>query len=100
MFSGAQLIGTFAACCTTAAYVPQLYKCWSKGTAADLSLYMLLVLGSGLALWIVYGLMQADAVVIAANTASLALLGGLMTFKIREMISARHHGRSGSEADA
>ena len=50
MISGPQMIGTIAAVRTTVSYVPQLYKCWTKGTAADLSLYMLLVLSAGLAL--------------------------------------------------
>ena len=100
MISGVQLVGSVAAFCTTVSYVPQVYKCWAKGTAADISLYMLLVLATGLALWIVYGLMQADWVIIAANSAGLALLGMIVGFKIREMISARRHGRAGGKADA
>jgi MtN3 and saliva related transmembrane protein len=72
----------------------------TNSQAADLSLYMLLVLASGLALWIVYGFVQGDTVIIAANCASLALLGTIMTFKVREMISARRCGGAGGEADA
>jgi|ERR1700758_2435252 MtN3 and saliva related transmembrane protein len=100
MISGVQVIGSVAAFCTTVSYVPQLYKCFTKGTAADLSLYMLLVLATGLALWVIYGLMQGDWVIIAANSAGLILLGMIIGFKIREMISARRRGGAGSEGDA
>jgi MtN3 and saliva related transmembrane protein len=100
MMSAAQAIGSIAAFCTTVSYVPQLHKCWTKGTAADLSLYMLLVLAAGLALWITYGVMQGDWVVIAANSAGLALLGMITSFKVREMISARRRHSSGGKGDA
>jgi MtN3 and saliva related transmembrane protein len=100
MISGVQLIGLIAAFCTTVSYIPQLYKCWARKSASDLSLYMLLVLATGLGLWIVYGVVQGDWVIIAANSAGLTLLAMIISFKIREMISARRHGRSGGKADA
>ena len=74
------LVGAAAAFCTTASYIPQLRKCWETGETGDLSLKMLLLLASGLALWLVYGFMRADAVIIIANAISLALLGGILFF--------------------
>ena len=38
---------------------------------------------AALALWLVYGFLRADAVIIIANAISLALLGGIIFFKIR-----------------
>jgi MtN3 and saliva related transmembrane protein len=81
----ATIIGGIAALGTTVAYVPQLAKCWRTGETGDLSLIMLLVLTSGVALWIVYGVLQRDTVVMAANTASLCLLLGILSFKLREV---------------
>jgi MtN3 and saliva related transmembrane protein len=100
MISGPQLVGSVAACCTTISYVPQVYKCWTKGTASDLSLYMLLVLMTGLALWTVYGLMQDDWVIVAANGTGFSFLTMITGFKVREMIAARRRGESGGKADA
>jgi MtN3 and saliva related transmembrane protein len=100
MISGVQFIGLVAAFCTSASYVPQLGKCWTKKTAADLSLYMLLVLATGLVLWIIYGVMQGDRVIITANSAGLALLDMIISFKVREMVAARRNGRSGGKVDA
>lgn len=56
---------------------------WETGAAEDLSLKMLVLLGSGLALWIVYGVIRGDLVIIAANAVSLALLSCITYFKLR-----------------
>jgi MtN3 and saliva related transmembrane protein len=77
------MIGAAAAFCTTLSYIPQLRKCWETGETGDLSLKMLLMLASGLGLWLVYGFMRADAMIIIANAVSLALLGGIVFFKVR-----------------
>src|SRR5688572_15692569 len=77
------LIGAAAAFCTTVSYIPQLRKCWETGETGDLSLRMLLLLACGLGLWLVYGFLRADVVIIIANGISLALLGGIIFFKIR-----------------
>ena len=82
------LIGAAAAFCTTVSYLPQLRKCWETGETGDLSLKTLLLLASGLALWLVYGFIRADAVIIIANAISFALLGGIIFFKIRGLKSS------------
>jgi MtN3 and saliva related transmembrane protein len=58
--------------------VPQLYKAWSTGETDDLSLRMLLVLATGLTLWVAYGLLKADIVIVIANSVSLLLVAGLL----------------------
>jgi MtN3 and saliva related transmembrane protein len=77
------LIGLAAAICTTASYVPQLKKCWDTGRAEDLSKKMILTLGLGFALWVVYGFARRDVVTILANGLSLLLLLGIFYFKWR-----------------
>ncbi|HKO71880.1 MAG TPA: SemiSWEET transporter [Bradyrhizobium sp.] len=77
-------IGLFAAFCTTISYFPQLKKCWETNSAGDLSLKMFLILGLGVATWIVYGFLQGDVVIILANSASLMLLLGILYFKLKE----------------
>src|SRR5215210_4516474 len=89
MFSTVSLIGFAAAVCTTASYIPQLHKCWTTGSTHDLSRYMLAVLSTGLALWIAYGVLQGDWVIIAANTVSLAMLLVILGFKVREILAER-----------
>ena len=89
MISFTTLIGLAAACCTTASYVPQLKKCWDTGETKDLSFKMLLTLFSGIALWVVYGILQSDWVIILANGVSLLLLSGILFFKLRDMRGKR-----------
>jgi len=80
-------IGLVAAICTTASYYPQLRKCWETGSASDLSLRMFLTLAAGVALWVVYGFLKSDIIIIIANAVSLALLLGILYFKFRERAS-------------
>jgi MtN3 and saliva related transmembrane protein len=82
MITFATVIGLAAAVCTTAANLPQLKKAWTTGQTDDISLKMLLLLACGLVLWVVYGVLQKDIVIILANAISLALLGGLVCLKL------------------
>jgi MtN3 and saliva related transmembrane protein len=77
-------IGLLAALCTTVSYVPQLKKCWDTGSAGDLSFKMFSVLAAGIALWVAYGVLQGDMVIVLANSVSLLLLMGILAFKFRE----------------
>ena len=72
-------IGLVAAICTTAS--------WETGSAGDLSLRMFLTLAAGVALWVVYGFLKSDIVIIIANAVSFALLLGILYFKFRERAS-------------
>ena len=78
------IIGGLAAFCTTVSYVPQVMKAWETRQTGDLSLKMLLILGTGLALWVAYGFMKSDWVIVVANLVSLSMLANLVWFKLRE----------------
>jgi MtN3 and saliva related transmembrane protein len=82
MSTFATVIGLAAAVCTTGANLPQLKKAWTTGQTDDISMSMLLVLASGLALWVVYGVLQEDIVIILANGISLTLIVGLLYLKM------------------
>ena len=84
MISFTTVIGLAAAFCTTVSYIPQLKKVWQTRQTQDISLKMFLILAIGIALWVVYGVMQGDAVIILANSVSLLLLSGILFFKLRE----------------
>jgi MtN3 and saliva related transmembrane protein len=79
----ANATGTVAALFTTAAYVPQLRKCWATGKADDLSVRMFALLAIGISLWVVYGALRLDIVIIAANSVSLFLLSCILYLKLR-----------------
>ena len=81
------LIGSVAAFCTTVSYYPQLKKCWATGSAGDLSSKTFITLSAGVGLWVVYGFLKNDFVIIIANAVSLALLMGILYFKLRDRAS-------------
>jgi MtN3 and saliva related transmembrane protein len=83
------VIGLVAAFCTTVSYIPQIRKIWTSGETHDISLKMFLILTTGIALWVVYGVLQGDAVIILANSVSLAFLCTILFFKIRNVVRGR-----------
>jgi MtN3 and saliva related transmembrane protein len=50
---------------------------------------MFLILAGGIALWVVYGVMKSDGVIILANSVSLAFLCAILFFKLRNMARER-----------
>jgi MtN3 and saliva related transmembrane protein len=66
-----QIIGVSAGICTASSMLPQLIKTFKKKEVEDISLYMLLILLSGLMLWIAYGFMKKDIPIVATNCFSL-----------------------------
>jgi MtN3 and saliva related transmembrane protein len=78
-------IGVCAAVLTSLSYVPQVRKAWPRGSTKDLSLHMLMVLTTGLLLWIGYGVLKTDWVIVAANSVGAALSASVLIFKLRDM---------------
>ena len=61
------LLGIIAGAITSVAMLPQLIKVIKQKNADDLSWGMLLVLISGLSLWVWYGLMKDELPIILSN---------------------------------
>ena len=79
------LLGLIAAALTSLSYIPQVRKAFPRGATEDISLKMLIALFSGLALWIVYGLVRSDWVIVVANGTGAALVGTVLIFKLRDI---------------
>jgi MtN3 and saliva related transmembrane protein len=77
------LIGLGAACCTTIAYVPQVVKTWRTRSTKDISLSMFLVMVTGIALWLLYGLSIGDIPLIASNIITLGLTATILYLKLK-----------------
>ena len=83
MFPISSVIGFLAGLLTTIANVPQVWKTYRKRSGEGLSLYMLLALAGGLALWVVYGVMSKSAPIIAPNIAGFLLVAALIVMKVK-----------------
>lgn len=80
------LIGLVAAALTTFAFLPQVIQTWRSRSAAGLNFSMLLVLATGVFLWLVYGIGAGQLPVILANGATLVLVLILLCFKTRDLL--------------
>jgi MtN3 and saliva related transmembrane protein len=78
-------IGGFAALLTSLSYIPQVQKAWPRGATKDLSVKMLAVLTTGLVIWIGYGILKEDWVIILANGVGATLSGTVLFCKFRDM---------------
>lgn len=79
------LLGLLAAALTSLSYIPQVRKALPSGSTEDLSLKMLLALLAGLSLWIVYGTVVRDPIIVIANATGAALVGTVLACKIRDV---------------
>jgi MtN3 and saliva related transmembrane protein len=77
------LVGFLAAICTTTAYIPQVVRAWRTRSTHDLSLKMYVIMTTGTALWLLYGIINIDWPLIAANTVSLGLTLSILFLKFR-----------------
>jgi MtN3 and saliva related transmembrane protein len=79
-------IGGVAAVLTSLSSFPQVLKAWPRGSTKDLSLKMLAVLTAGLLLWVGYGLLRADWILVLANSVGAALTGTVLACKLRDKL--------------
>ena len=68
-----QLIGIGASICTGISLLPQLIKLIKDKKAENVSFAMMIVLLSGLILWIIYGCKKEDYIIVVSNGVSLLL---------------------------
>jgi MtN3 and saliva related transmembrane protein len=78
-----ELVGTLAAVCTTASFLPQAVRILRTRDTHAISLAMYVVFSSGIALWLVYGLAIGSAPVIGANAVTLVFVLAILAAKIR-----------------
>ena len=77
------IIGSVAAIGTTCAWLPQVLKTWKTRSAEDFSWTYLAMFSTGVALWMIYGFLKNDAVIVAANGVTLMLVLTVVFVKAR-----------------
>ena len=77
------ILGVIAGLLTSTGFIPQIVKGYRTKRMHDVSLLMPAVLGSGMALWFVYGIAREDAAIIFANSLGVTLTAILCLMKLR-----------------
>jgi len=83
MNSYASMIGFIAATLTTIAFVPQVIMVWRTRSAKDVSLGMYAMFTTGVAAWLIYGILIGSLPVILANAITLLLAAAVIVMKLR-----------------
>ncbi len=81
--SSATFVGSVAAACTTAAFVPQVVRVLRLRRANEISLTTFSVFGLGTALWLVYGLQLGSLPIILANAITCVLSVAIVSVKLK-----------------
>jgi MtN3 and saliva related transmembrane protein len=76
------IIGLIAGTLTTISFLPQVVRIWKTHSTRDISLVMYLIFGTGVATWLVYGIIIKQWPVIIANAVTLVLALVIIAFKI------------------
>lgn len=78
-----EVIGSIAATITTLCWVPQAIKVIRTRDTAAISLTMYLMLATGVALWLVYGILIHSWPLIGANAVTLVPVLSILVMKLR-----------------
>jgi MtN3 and saliva related transmembrane protein len=76
-------IGIIAGILVMSSSIPQIIKSYKSKKMSDVSIYLLGLIASGLLLWVVYGFIKLDPVLIVTNAAGLSLNVTLLIMKLK-----------------
>ena len=81
--TGTELLG-YAACAVTAlTFLPQVVKTWKEKSAKNVSLMMFVIAFINEVMWIVYGVLQKDNVIIVTNVIMITMCSVMISLKHR-----------------
>jgi MtN3 and saliva related transmembrane protein len=76
-------IGLLATAFTVASTVPQIKKALRTKDTEDVSVRFLLILITGLSLWVIYGIGRADIVIVICNSIGASLNIWMLVLKMK-----------------
>jgi len=79
-----EMIGYLAACLTTAAFVPQVWKVYRTRDTRAISQAMYLIFSLGVFLWLIYGWWLGSWPIVLANGVTLLLSLSILWMKFNE----------------
>jgi MtN3 and saliva related transmembrane protein len=77
------ILGYSAGVVTTLTFLPQVLKTWKEKSAHDVSLWMFIIAATNEVMWIGYGILKNDWVIISTNAIVLLLSLTMISLKFR-----------------
>ncbi|MEI9809492.1 MAG: SemiSWEET transporter [Bacteroidota bacterium] len=78
-----EILGYVAGAITTLTFLPQVIKTWKERSAKDISLMMFVIAVANEILWIWYGILLNNWVIILTNSILLAMSSTMIYLKLR-----------------
>ncbi len=80
-----EFFGYVAAVLTTASFIPQAIKTIKTGDTTSISFFMYLLFTTGVAMWLVYGIINRNLPITLANAVTTVFAAIILSYKIRSM---------------
>lgn len=81
--TAAEILGYTAGFLTAITFLPQVLKSWKEKSARDVSLNMFLIAFVNEIMWLIYGFMIDNLVIILTNAAMLFMSGAMIFLKFK-----------------
>jgi len=81
--SGVDILGYSAGAITSLTFLPQVIKTWKDKSARDISLLMFVIAAVNEVMWIIYGVLIDNWVIILTNIIVLSMALTMIYFKLR-----------------
>lgn len=81
--TAADILGYAAGALTAFTFLPQVLKTWKEKSAKDISLYMFVIAFVNEIMWLVYGMMINNWVIILTNAVMLVMSGIMISLKLK-----------------
>jgi len=78
-----EILGYFAAFCTTISFLPQTIKTIKTKDTSSLSLSMYVLFFTGISCWFVYGIIISNYPLLIANGITIILAGIILVMKLK-----------------
>ena len=79
----ADTIGVVAGVLVLSSFIPQLLKAYKTKRMIDVSIYLMGLISTGMFLWIIYGIIRNDIVIIGTNVSGFVLNVLLIGLKVK-----------------
>ncbi|MBN8672552.1 MAG: SemiSWEET transporter [Chitinophagales bacterium] len=81
--TAADILGYAAGALTAFTFLPQVLKTWKEKSAKDVALNMFIIAFINEIMWLVYGIMINNWIIIATNAVMLAMSGIMIFLKLK-----------------
>lgn len=81
--TGVDILGYSACAVTALTFLPQVFKTWKEKSAKNVSLMMFIIAFVNEVMWIAYGVMRDDMVIIVTNVIMISMCSVMISLKLK-----------------